>query len=133
VAYQIGTSLLFKVIFDDAIAAHRFDVLVVAAAGLAGLLVVLGISGFLQEFAVTRLAGRCTGILRQSIFDRVQVHAPNFFERVTGGEIGDRFGGDLIALELALMRAVPNVLVQGAVILAAFVFLIAIQWQLALI
>src|SRR5260221_13759451 len=133
VAYQIGTPLLFKVIFDDGITAHRFDVLMIAAGGLAGLLAILGVSALLQEFAVARLAGRIARVLRQAIFDRIQAHAPAFFQQMTGGQIGDRFGSDLVALELALMRAVPSVLVQGAVILAAFLFLIAIQWPLALI
>ena len=131
--YQIGTPLLFKVIFDDAIAAHRADVLVYAIAGLAGLLTALAIGGVLQEFAMARLAVRSVNRLRQAIFDRIQAHAPDFFQHTSSGEIGARFGSDLAAYEMALLRALPNIILQGAVFLLACGCLLFIHWQLALV
>jgi ATP-binding cassette subfamily B protein len=131
--YQIGTPLMFKAIFDDAIAAHRADVLVYAIATLVGLLVAFGIGGVLQEVVMARLATRCVNLQRQAIFDRIQAHAPDFFQKTSGGEIGARFGSDLAAYEMALLRAVPHFVLQGTVILVACGFLLLINWQLALI
>ena len=133
VLYQIGTPLLFKIIFDDAIAVRRFDVLIAAIASLGGLLVILGVAGVLQEAVMARLAVRSVNVLRSAIFDRIQAHGPDFFEQTSTGVIGERFGSDIAAIELAILRAVPAVLLHGTVILAACVLLIMIRWQLALV
>lgn len=133
VAYKLGAAYCYQQIFDEGIIRANLGLLYRAIALLAGLLVVFATGLFLQERSTSALGSRIAGGLRSGIFLKLLAASSDFHARTSSSEFVDRVGNDVNAVELALVRAVPVVLVQGSLIFASVAILLLIEWRLALV
>lgn len=132
-AYYLGSPLLYKFIFDEGITQGQQDILVQALAVLAGLLVVQSLSTFLQERMSGALGMKVMNALRGRLYDKLQALPPPVVAARPQGELAHLFGADVAAMEQALVRAVPPLLLHSLVIAASLALLLTINWILFLV
>src|SRR3954466_8664572 len=132
-AYQLASPLSYKLIFDDGIGQGRSDILVLALSGLAGLLICQAIGTILQESTIAHLAVRQMNQLRGRLFAKLQATPPQVLAARPESELTGLFSSDVAAVEMALGRALPTMLLQVAVIVFSLVLLLVISWQLFLV
>lgn len=125
--------LLYKFIFDEGITQGQPSVLVWALGLLAALLGVQAIATFLQERVAGSLGVGVMNRLRARLFAKLQTMPPPLVAARPQGELSQLFGADVAAVELALVRAVPPLLLHGTVIVASLVLLSAINGTLFLV
>lgn len=130
VAYQLGSPILYKFIFDEGIAQGQADVLTQALAVLAGLLAAQSLAMLMQEKVTAGLGVVLVGRLRARLFAKLHQLPPVDVAGRPAGELASLFGHDVAAVELALVRAVPLVLLYGVVIALALALLLGINWLL---
>lgn len=132
-AYYLGSPLLYKFIFDEGITQGRQDILVQALAALAGLLAVQSLATFLQERMSGALGMKVMNALRGRMYEKMQTLPPPVAAARPQGELAHLFGADVAAMEQALVRAIPPVLLHSLVIAASLALLLTINWLLFLV
>lgn len=132
-AYYLGSPLLYKFIFDEGITQGQQDILIKALIALGGLLVAQSLSTFLQERMAGALAMKVMNALRGQMYEKLQALPPLAVAARPQGELAHLFGADVAAMEQALVRAVPPLLLHGVVIAASLVLLLCINWMLFLV
>lgn len=132
-SYYLGSPLLYKFIFDEGITQGQKDVLIWAVAVLAGLLALQSLSTFSQERLSSVLAMKVMNRLRGRLHDKLQHFPPPMLAARPQGDLVQLFGADVAALEQALVRAVPPLLLHSLIIGASLVLLLGINWMLFLI
>ncbi len=132
-AYYLGSPLLYKFIFDEGITQGRQDVLIQSLAALAGLLAVQSLSTVLQERLSGVLGMTVMNRLRGRMHEKLQALPPPVIAARPQGELAHLFGADVAAMEQALVRAVPPLLLHSLIIAASLALLLAINWVLFLV
>ncbi|MCA1909387.1 MAG: ATP-binding cassette domain-containing protein, partial [Magnetospirillum sp.] len=132
-AYYLGSPLLYKFIFDEGITQGQKDVLIWAVAALAGLLAAQSLATFGQERLSGVLGMTVTNRLRGRLHDKLQQFPPPLVAARSQGDMVHLFGADVAALEQALVRAVPPLMLHSLIIGASLVLLLGINWILFLI
>lgn len=131
--YILGLPILYKFIFDEGIRDKNWDVLIISISLFAAGLALFGIAGSVQEYTVARLGSRTMSQLRQDLFDKLQSLSTRCLTTFDDSEIANRFSSDLSAIELAVIRAIPVVVMQSLSITLSIVMLFVIEWRLALL
>lgn len=132
-AYYLGSPLLYKFIFDEGITQGQKDVLIWAVMVLAGLLALQSLATFAQERLAGVLGMKVMNRLRGRLHDKLQQFPPPLVAARPQGDLIHLFGADVAALEQALVRAVPPLLLHSLIIGASLVLLLGINWILFLI
>lgn len=132
-AYYLGSPLLYKFIFDEGITQGQKDVLIWAVMVLAGLLALQSLATFAQERLAGVLGMKVMNRLRGRLHDKLQQFPPPLVAARSQGDLIHLFGADVAALEQALVRAVPPLLLHSLIIGASLVLLLGINWILFLI
>ena len=132
-AYYLGSPLLYKFIFDEGITQGQQDILIQALIALAGLLAAQSLSTVLQERMSGTLGMKVMNALRGQMYEKLQALPPPAVAARPQGELAHLFGADVAALEQALVRAVPPLLLHSLVITASLVLLLGINWVLFLV
>src|SRR5215470_9832366 len=131
--YQLGAAFCYQQIFDEGIIRANSAALYEAVAILAGLLVLFAAALLLQERAMSTLGMRATSELRMRLFRKLLALSPGYHAKTSPSELIDRMGNDIGAFELALVRALPVMLLSGSLVFTSVVLLFAIEWRLAVL
>nr|WP_249209299.1 ATP-binding cassette domain-containing protein [Magnetospirillum sulfuroxidans] len=132
-SYYLGSPLLYKFIFDEGITQGQQDVLIWAVAMLAGLLVLQSLATFLQERMASALGMKVMNALRGRMYEKLQSLPPPLVAARPQGDLVHLFGADVAAMELAVIRAVPPLLLHSLIIVSSLVLLATINWILFLV
>lgn len=131
--YKLGSAYCYQQIFDEGVTHTNAHALYEAVAILAGLLLLFAIALLLQERVMSVLGMHVANRLRNALFVKLLALSPRFHAKTSPSELIDRMGNDVGAFEVALVRALPIVLVQGSIIVSTVVLLFIIEWRLALV
>ncbi len=129
--YKLGAAYCYQQVFDEGIIHGNAPLLYRATALLAALLILFAVALLLQERAISALGVRAANRLRNDVFRKLLVASPALRAKTDSSAFIDRIGSDVNAVELALIRAVPVLLVQGSLIAGAVTLLFVIEWRLA--
>jgi len=132
-AYYLGSPLLYKFIFDEGITQGQKDVLIWAVAVLAGLLGLQSLAIFGQERLSGGLAMKVMNKLRGRLHEKLQSFPPPIIAARSQGDLVHLFGADVAALEQALVRALPPLMLHSLIIAASLGLLLGINWILFLV
>ena len=130
---KIAAPILYGIIFDQGFGAGDGRALATALAALVVLLVAFTAASFLQESSMAQLSVRIVNALRERLFRKFLAVPPSFHNRYAPSDLVDRMGSDVGAIELALVRGIPPLFLNGGITAIAILFLIFIEWRLALI
>lgn len=131
--YKLGAAYCYQQIFDEGIIRANAPALYKAVALLGCLLILFALALVLQEQSMSSLGMRVTNSLRKTLFDKLLALSPRFHTKTSPSELIDRMGNDISAFEMALVRALPVVLVQASIMVASVILLFVIEWRLALV
>jgi ATP-binding cassette, subfamily B, bacterial len=131
--YQLGAAYCYQQIFDEGIIRANSAALYEAVAILAGLLVLFAAALLLQEHVMSTLGMRATSELRMRLFRKLLALSPGYHAKTSPSELIDRMGNDIGAFELALVRALPVMVLSGCLVFTSVVLLFAIEWRLAVL
>ena len=106
-AANLSFPLAQRYLIDHGLVARDAAVIATAIAVLGGAAILASMFGFLIDFLCARMSVDIIGDIREILFDRCQEIAPSYYERVPPSQVVSRFSGDTIAVETALMEAVP--------------------------
>ncbi len=129
-SYHLCSPLLYKFIFDEGITQGQQPVLIWSLAALAGLLVIQAVATLAQERLAGALAVGGMNRLRGRLFAKLQALPPHMAAARPQGELIQLFGPDVAAVEQALVRAMPALLLCVVVISVSLGLLLAINWLL---
>lgn len=132
-AFQIGSPISLKFIFDEGIGEGNTEILFVALAAWGGLLVLFALGTFGQEYFNARLSIGAMNQLRRKLFEKIQELPPDHFRQRSSSEITGMYGADIGVVEAAYVRAVPIFALYTAVIAISIILLFVIEWRLALV
>jgi ATP-binding cassette subfamily B protein len=128
----VGMPILYKYLFDDAVAVRDLQVLVSVLAMIGVFFVADTLGGVVQDTTAAKLGATIVTDLRLRMFDHLQIQGTRFYLKTPAGDVQNLFSGDLAAIETALVRGVPLALFRGTAVLIAVVALFFIEWRLAL-
>jgi ATP-binding cassette subfamily B protein len=103
------------------------DVALILLAGLGA-----GVAAYVSRLALLRTGYDVETDLRNLVYERLVRLSPSFYDRVQTGQLISRANSDLRSMQTYLTFA-PMIVVQCAVALVAFGFMLSIDWQLALV
>lgn len=130
--FSLILPITYKNIFDDAIQNDNISYLINLIAFAFFLYVSNGFAGVAQDFVTARIGSGIAVKIREDLFHHIQGQGPNFYEKFPDGDLSSGFGADVAAVELALMRSLPGIILRGATILLGVGLLFTIEWRLAL-
>jgi len=133
ILFRLSKAYFFQQIFDRGILQSDAPVLAWCTAGLAVTLALFALGILLQERAMSRLASQASKRLRLRLFGKMLAMPQRHHARHEASSLIDRMGSDVEQIELALLRGVPLLLIQGTLILASIVLLLLIDWRLTLV
>jgi ATP-binding cassette subfamily B protein len=125
--------LLLAVVIDEGIVKHRVDVVLWAAAAVAGLAIFDAILGVVQRYFTSRVGEGLIYDLRTQVFGHVQQQPIAFFTRAQTGSLVSRLNNDVIGAQQALTSTLASVVssvLQLILVLAAMTFL---SWQVTVV
>ena len=133
ILFRLGKAYFFQQIFDRGILQSDAPVLAWCTAGLAITLALFAAGILLQEHAMSRLASQAVNGLRLCLFNKMLAMPQREHTRHAASSMVSRMGGDAEQVELALVRGIPLLFIQGTLILASIVLLLLIDWRLTLV
>jgi ATP-binding cassette subfamily B protein len=125
--------LLLAVVIDEGIVKHRVDVVLWAAAAVAGLAIFDAFLGVVQRYFTSRVGEGLIYDLRTQVFGHVQQQPIAFFTRAQTGSLVSRLNNDVIGAQQALTSTLASVVssvLQLILVLAAMTFL---SWQVTVV
>ena len=123
---------LFKVLVDEVLVPRDFGPFPMIALAFAGLSLLGGLIGFVDDYGSTWIGERFVLSLRTSVFRHLQGLSLDFFERRRLGDLLARLTGDVSAIENFVLSGVANAVsyVLRIVFAGALFYL---SWELALV
>ncbi len=94
--------------------------------------VLFAITGSLRFFFITRLGQRVIADIRMTVFDRLTLLSPTYFEQVRTGEVLSRLTTDTTLVETVITGSVSFALRSIATISGAIMMMFFLSWKLAL-
>ena len=94
--------------------------------------VLFAVAGALRFFFITRLGQRVIADIRKSVFDKLTLLSPAYFERVRTGEVLSRLTTDTTLVETVITGSVSFALRSMATITGAIIMMFFLSWKLAL-
>lgn len=118
----IGIPIGFQIILDEVIVAADRDLLLTVTLGLAGLLLLQVIVGYIRSWATLVLGASLNLQWKASLFDRLLALPFTFFEKRHVGDIVSRFGSMDQIREILTVRAI-GAIIDGFMALALLAFM----------
>ncbi|HEX3883788.1 MAG TPA: ATP-binding cassette domain-containing protein [Stellaceae bacterium] len=131
VVYNILLPLTYRYIFDGAIKNSDMHLLLQLIGFLGIIYVVNGVAGVIQDYTAARVGSNVTSALQERLFKHLQSQDVGFFTQVPESEIVAGFGPDITAIDMAIYRGLPSVLMRLMTILSSVTLLFVIEWRLA--
>jgi ATP-binding cassette subfamily B protein len=129
--------LITQRVFDDALfpASGRVDVpvLVTLVIAMVALFVATGLIGVWQTWLTATVGNRVMGALRVRLFSHLQAMELSFFTRTKTGIIQSRLQNDVGGVANVLTNTVSSVLGNTVQVIAAFVAMVLLNWQLTVV
>ena len=132
VAFDAFWPLAFKLLIDDGLIPQDETVLIAVLVVLGIGVVVTSAVGVAYNYLLARLCSDVVADVRAHVFRHLQRLSFGFYSRTQVGDVLARFSGDMIAVENAIVSAVPWALKPGLDVLASMVLLFVLDWRLAL-
>ncbi|MGN6742505.1 MAG: ABC transporter ATP-binding protein [Amnibacterium sp.] len=136
-ALTVVPPLLTQRAFDDGLFPHTgHPDLPVLAAIVGGIVLVWAVSqglGVWQTYLTATVGNGVTATLRERLFARLQEMELGFFTRTRTGVIQSRLANDVGGVSNVLSNTVSSVVGNTVTVLAAFVAMVLLSWQLTII
>lgn len=136
-ALSVAPPLLTQRIFDQGLfpAGGRpvMSVLVQLVALMVGAYVLSALLGVWQTYLTSTVGNSVMGSLRVRLFTHLQAMELSFFTRTKTGVIQSRLANDVGGVATVLANTVSGVVGNVVTVIAAFVAMVALNWQLTLI
>ncbi|MFJ8470428.1 ABC transporter ATP-binding protein [Kitasatospora sp. NPDC094011] len=123
---------LFKIVIDDVLVPHRYGLFLPVALAYAGLALLAGALGFVDEMASTWVSERFLLELRADVFQHLQDLPLSFFERRRLGDVLSRLTSDIEAVETFLLSGILEAVAYVAELAVFLGVLFYLRWDLAL-
>ncbi|MER7850710.1 ABC transporter ATP-binding protein [Kitasatospora sp. NPDC096077] len=123
---------LFKIVIDDVLVPHRYGLFLPVALAYAGLALLAGALGFVDEMASTWVSERFLLELRTDVFQHLQDLPLSFFERRRLGDVLSRLTSDIEAVETFLLSGILEAVAYVAELAVFLGVLFYLRWDLAL-
>ncbi|GAA4166863.1 ABC transporter ATP-binding protein [Gryllotalpicola daejeonensis] len=136
-ALSVVPPLLTQRVFDDGLfpASGRINVpvLITLVIAMVVLFVVSGVFGVWQTWLTATVGNRVMGALRVRLFTHLQAMELSFFTRTKTGVIQSRLQNDVGGVAGVLTNTVSSVLGNTVQVIAAFVAMVLLNWQLTIV
>jgi ATP-binding cassette subfamily B protein len=136
-ALSVVPPLLTQRVFDDGLfpASGRINVpvLVTLVVAMIVLFVASGLIGVWQTWLTATVGNRVMGALRVRLFTHLQAMELSFFTRTKTGVIQSRLQNDVGGVASVLTNTVSSVLGNTVQVIAAFVAMLLLNWQLTIV
>lgn len=136
-ALGILPPLITQRVFDDGLfpkAGHpNMPVLLVLVAAMLAVFVVSQVLGIVQTRFTARVGNQVMGDLRVKLFSHLQAMELGFFTRTKTGVIQSRLQNDVGGVASVLSNTVSSVIGNTVTVIAAFVAMLLLSWQLTII
>lgn len=136
-ALGIAPPLITQRVFDDGLfpasGSPNMPVLIVLVSIMLGIFIVSQIIGILQTRYTARVGNNVMGDLRVRLFSHLQSMELGFFTRTKTGVIQSRLQNDVGGVASVLSNTVSSVIGNTVTVIAAFVAMILLSWQLTII
>jgi ATP-binding cassette, subfamily B, bacterial len=136
-ALTVVPPLLTQRVFDDGLfpASGRIDtpVLVTLVVAMIVIFVASGLLGVWQTWLTATVGNRVMGALRVRLFTQLQAMELSFFTRTKTGVIQSRLQNDVGGVANVLTNTVSSVLGNTVQVIAAFVAMLLLNWQLTVV
>ncbi|MEU4583643.1 ABC transporter ATP-binding protein [Kitasatospora aureofaciens] len=123
---------LFKIVVDDVLVPRRLGLFLPVALGYAGLTLLAGGLGFVDETLSTWVSERFLLNLRTDVFRHLQCLPLGFFERRRLGDVLSRLTADVEAVETFLLSGVLEAVAYVAELTVFLGLLFYLRWDLTL-
>jgi ATP-binding cassette subfamily B protein len=131
--FTVLQPLAFQLIIDRGITPRDYGFLALLMAGLAALFLVQALASLGGEYLNARVAAGVLGDIRLQLFGHLQRLSMGFYTQAQTGDLMSRLSSDLFVIQAAM----TSVLVQGlflvVTVVASTVFLLVLEWRLALL
>ena len=124
---------IFKFLIDDVLIAGNAHILNFIALGAVFLFLLKGIFNFLQEYLLSGLGQKVVVDLRNDVYQHLQSLSLSFFEKRKTGDLLSRITNDVNIIQRSLTTGLSNLVLQPLMIIGVVIFLIYIEWKLALV
>ena len=131
-AFTLALPSSMEFLIDDVIVRHDRTLLFWLLGGLIGAVVIAAIAAVGRDYLYAKLGTAVMNDLRLQMFAHLQRLSANYFARMRVGDIMARFSTDLVAVQNAVILAIPETIVGALGILISAGLLFRLEWQLAL-
>ena len=132
-AWTVVFGMSFQYVLDEAILKHDEALLWTVLIGLVGAALLTGVAAIGRDYLYARIGTSVMNDLRQRMFDHLQQLSAGFYSRVQIGDIMARFSTDLLAVQNAVILAIPETILGTLGLLTIATLLFVFSWQLALV
>ncbi|MFC4243192.1 ABC transporter ATP-binding protein [Gryllotalpicola reticulitermitis] len=136
-ALSVIPPLLTQRVFDDGLFPRsggiRMPVLITLVAVMVVLYIASGLMGVWQTWLTATVGNRVMGALRVRLFSHLQSMELSFFTRTKTGVIQSRLQNDVGGVASVLTNTVSSVLGNTVQVIAAFVAMLLLNWQLTIV
>ena len=125
--------LLLAVVIDQGILHKRTDIVLGAAAAVAGLALFDAFLGVVQRYFTSRVGEGLIYDLRTQVFDHVQRQPIAFFTRAQTGSLVSRLNSDVIGAQQALTSTLSSVVSSVLQLVLVMAAMFVLSWQVTLV
>ncbi|MGI8954918.1 MAG: ABC transporter ATP-binding protein [Nocardioidaceae bacterium] len=129
---------LTKAVFDDALfplggGAPDLRLLAWLVAGMIAIPVVTALIGISQNYLTSRVGNSAMADLRGDLFEHLQKMELAFFTATKTGAIQSRLANDVSGVRTVLTDTATSILQNAVTVVAAFVSMVVLSWQLTIL
>jgi len=132
-AWTVVFGMSFQYVIDEAITKHDEPLLWTVLIGLVAAALLTAITAVGRDYLYARIGTSVMNDLRQRMFDHLQQLSASFYSKVQIGDIMSRFSTDLLAVQNAVILAIPETILGVLGLLTISTLLFIYSWQLALV
>ena len=132
-AYTLAVPSSMEFLIDEAIVKRNHELLVILLGSLIAAVVVASVAAIGRDYLYAKLGTSVMRDLRLQMFRHLQRLSANYYAKTRVGDIMARFSTDLVAVQNAVILAVPETIVGSLGILISIALLVRLEWQLALL
>ena len=130
---NLATPLLIGRAIDEGIGPRRLGVILVVVAYLVGLALARGLFTFLQGYLAERASQGVAYDLRDALFERIERLSFSYYDRVQTGQLVTRLTSDVEQIRTFAGSGVVQLANAVVMLIGTTVFLLYLDWQLALV
>ncbi|HUH53652.1 MAG TPA: ABC transporter ATP-binding protein [Microbacteriaceae bacterium] len=136
-SFGVIPPLITQKVFDDALfpatGAPNIDLLILLVSLMIAVFLLSSAIGIGQTLMTARVGNKVMGDLRVKLFSHLQTMELGFFTRTKTGVIQSRLQNDVGGVSNVLTNTISNVVGNTVTVIAAFVAMLILSWELTLI